>query len=90
MGFNGRYQLLERLWAYGYFYYEEDDFVDLNREDEIWDARAGLNYQLLKWLFLSFDYQYNKRDSDIPFQSYTDNRYFGRITAQYDVAEYFQ
>ena len=89
-GFNGRYQLLERLWADGSFYVERDRFVDLNRRDKIWNIRGRLNYQVLRWLFLSFDYQYNERDSNIPFESYTDNRYFGRITVQYDIAEQFQ
>jgi hypothetical protein len=89
-GFSGSYRLRERLTATGYLYYEEDDFVDLNREDKLWSARAGLSYRVLRWLFLSFDYEYNKRDSNIPFESYTDNRYLGRLTAQYDLAEYFQ
>ena len=89
-GFNGRYQLLERLWADGSFYVERDRFVDLNRRDKILNIRGRLNYQVLRWLFLSFDYQYNERDSNIPFESYTDNRYFGRITVQYDIAEQFQ
>lgn len=90
VGFNGRYQLLERLWTEGFFYLESDRFVDLNRKDKLWNVRGRLNYQLIKWLFLSFDYEYNKRDSNIPFESYTDNRFFGRITAQYDIAEQFQ
>jgi hypothetical protein len=90
VGVNGRYQLLERLWANGFFFFERDRFLDLDRTDKIWSARGGLSYQVLKWLFLSIDYEYNKRDSDAPFESYTDNRYFGRITVKYDIAEYFQ
>jgi len=90
VGLNGRYQLLERLWAYGFFYVEEDEFVDIDRTDKYWDVRGRLTYQLLKWLFLSFDYDYYKRDSSAPLQSYTDNRFFGRLTAQYDIAERYQ
>jgi len=90
LGFNSRYQVLERLWADGYAYYEKDRYTDTRRRDEYWNVRGKLSYQLLKWLFLSFDYEYNKRDSNIPFESYTDNRYFGRLTAQYDLAEHYQ
>ncbi len=41
-------------------------------------------------LSLSLDYEYNERDSNIPLESFTDNRYLGRITVQYDIAEQFQ
>jgi hypothetical protein len=90
VGFNGSYQLLRRMWAYGFVYLERDRFVDIGRTDEYWNARGRLTYQIWKWLFLSFDYNYYKRDSSIPFQSYTDNRFFGRLTAQYDLAERYQ
>ena len=90
VGFNGRYQLLERLSAQGFFYLERDRFVDLNRRDKIWNIRARLSYELLGWLFLSFDYEYNKRDSNFFDESYIDNRYFFRVTTQYNIAELFQ
>lgn len=90
IGFNGRYQLLERLSAQGFFYFERDRFVDLNRRDKLWNIRARLSYELLRWLFLSFDYEYNKRDSNISDESYIDNRCFFRVTTQYDIAELFQ
>jgi hypothetical protein len=90
VGFNGRYQLLERLSARGFFYVERNRFVDIDRTDKLWNVRGRLSYHLMRWLFLSLNYEYNKRDSNIPFESYTDNRYFGRITAQYDIAELFQ
>ncbi len=89
-GFNGRYQLLETLWAEGFFLIEEDDFVDLDRRDTLLSVRGGLTYQIVKWLLLSFEYGYNERDSNVPFESFRDNRYIGRITAQYDIAERFQ
>ena len=89
-GFSGRYDLLERLWAEGFFYIGRDRFVDIDRGDSLWSARGSLNYGILRWLFLSFDYEHNVRDSNIPLESFRDNRYFGRITAQYDIAERFQ
>jgi len=89
-GFNGRYQLLERLWVAGFFFIERDRFVDLDRRDRLWSTRGSLSYQVLRWLFLSFDYVHNERNSNIPFESYRDNRYLGRLTVQYDIAERFQ
>jgi len=89
-GFNGRYQLLERLWAEGYFFIERDRYVDLGRADRYINVRGLLGYQPLKWFFLSVEYVYNNRDSNRAFESYRDNRYFGRITFKYDIAERFQ
>ncbi len=90
VGIDGRYQLLQRLWVNGFFFFLREDFDDITRTDKNWNVRGGLNYQLLRWLFLSFDYEFNKRDSTASFEDYTDNRYFGRLTAQYDIAERFQ
>jgi hypothetical protein len=90
VGFDGSYQLLRRLWAEAFLYVERDRFVDLERKDTISHIRGRLRYQPLRWLFLSLEYRYNERDSNIPFESFRDNRYFGRITVQHDVAEQFQ
>lgn len=89
IGFDGRYQLLERLSAQGHFYLENDHFVDLNRRDKLWNIQGGLSYQPLRWLIISFDYRYNKWDSNMSFPNYTDNRYLFRVTTQYDIAELF-
>lgn len=90
IGLTGRYQFLERLTGAGYFFVERDRFTDLDRRDKLWNIRCRLDYQLLRWLFVSFDYTYNARDSNIPTDRYRNNRYFARITALYDVAERFQ
>jgi hypothetical protein len=87
-GFTLTYNLLERLWFNGYFYIEESDFVDVDRRDTLYSARATLSYQALKWLFLSLEYERNERDSDVPFDSYESNRYFGRLRVEYDIAEF--
>ena len=89
-GVNGRYQLLQRLWLAAFFYIIEEDFTDRLRKQTLWSARGTVDYQILRWLFLSIEYEHNERDSNIPFESYRDNRYFGRITVQYDIAEQFQ
>jgi hypothetical protein len=89
-GFNGRYQFARRLWADGTFYFERDKFIDLNRRDKLWSMRGALNYQILEWLFASLEYWRNERRSNIPFASYNDNRYFGRITVRYDLTEHLK
>jgi predicted porin len=88
-GIDAEYQLLERLQVAGFFYIEEEDFKDLDREDTTWSARGRLAYQLLKWLIVAFDYEHNERDSNIVLESYDDNRYFGHLTVQYDITEFF-
>jgi len=88
-GLNSRVQLLERLWVEGFFYIQEEEFVDRKREDKLWSVRGRLNYQILKWLFVSFLYGHSERDSNVPLESYEDNRYFGRLNIQYDITEFF-
>jgi len=84
------YQLLERLFVSAAGYFEKDDYQDIDRVDKYYTARGNLTYQPLQWLFLTFLYEYNERNSSAQFESFTDNRYFFRITVQYDVAEHFQ
>ena len=87
---DARYQILERLWLDAFLFFEKDNFVDRDRTDKFYNARARLNYRILKWAYLSLDYQYNERDSNIPFEDYQRNRVFLRITFEYDVAEKYQ
>jgi predicted porin len=89
-GLDARYQLLERLTAAAYCYYEKDEYVDQDRTEEYTTLHGRLNYQVLKWTYLSLDYTFNKRHSDIPFDSYQDNRVFFQIRFEYDVAEQYQ
>ncbi|NIM98709.1 MAG: outer membrane beta-barrel protein, partial [candidate division Zixibacteria bacterium] len=88
-GLDGSYQLLERLWMEGFFFVERERFTDVRRRDTYWNARGELRYQVFRWLFLSAGYEYNERDSNRPNRSYEDNRFFGRLTGQYDIAERF-
>jgi hypothetical protein len=84
------YQLLQRLFASASGYFEKDDYKDIDRVDKYYTARGNLTYQPLQWLFLTFLYEYTERDSNVDFESFTNNRYFFRVTVQYDVAEQFQ
>jgi hypothetical protein len=90
IGLDARYQILERLWLEAFLFFAKDDFADRDRTDKFYNARAILNYRILKWAYLSLNYQYNERDTNIPFEDYERNRVFLRITFEYDVAEQFQ
>ncbi len=81
------YPFLEKLLGEGYFYFERDDFQDIARNDRILSGRASLTYELLRWLFFSVDYQHLERSSSEFLQSFKENRYFGRITVEYDLLE---
>jgi hypothetical protein len=89
-GLDARYQILERLWFDASLFFEKDKFVDRDRTDKFYNARARLNYRILKRAYLSLDYQYNERDSNIPFDDYQRNRVFFRITFEHDIAERFE
>ncbi|MEW6442919.1 MAG: outer membrane beta-barrel protein [bacterium] len=86
-GLHPALQVLEKLWAEGYFYIERDDFEDIDRRDTILSGRASLTCQVLPWLFVSLDYQRIERSSNIDTQEFEDNRYLARITAQKDLFE---
>jgi hypothetical protein len=86
-GFRLLYPFLEKLLGEGYFYIERDDFKDIDRADRILSGRASLTYEVLRWLFCSVDYQYLERSSSEFLESFEENRFFGRITVEYDLLE---
>jgi hypothetical protein len=86
-GFNGNYQFLQRLWLDAFISFAELEFVDLDRTDKYYTARARLNYRVLRWAYVSLDYRYDERDSNRPLRDYQRNTVFFRITFEYDVAE---
>jgi hypothetical protein len=88
-GMSARYQLLERLSVTGFFFIDRDRYEDIDRSDTFWNARGDLNYQVLRWLFVILEYEHSERDSSVAGGSYEDNRYFGRIRGEYDLAEFF-
>jgi opacity protein-like surface antigen len=48
-------------------------YVDINRTDQTAIASAAARYQLTPWLFASAEYQFRRRESDVPGQSYIEN-----------------
>jgi hypothetical protein len=77
------YRLLERLSASISGLYREDDYQETasDRKDKTWGGGTALNWLMLRWLSVSIDYHYRERESDDPFDEYTDNRVMLTLTA---------
>ncbi|MEW6443900.1 MAG: outer membrane beta-barrel protein [bacterium] len=83
-GLRATFPLLERLSLEGYFYFERDEFDDMDRRDRILSGRATLSYQLLRWLSVSLHYQRIERSSDVSSEEFEDNRALARVTVEHD------
>lgn len=67
------HELLRNLIASGGLSYDNNDFNDSGREDDIIGARAGLIYLLNRNLDLELGYVYTDRDSNNPAFDYARN-----------------
>jgi hypothetical protein len=54
--------------------YRWQEYLDLDRIDEVWWARAGLSYDFWRWFSLSLEGQHTERISEKPAREFTDNR----------------
>jgi hypothetical protein len=62
---------------------ERAEYVDIDREDTIWEIGGNASYMPLKWLTLSLDVTHLDRKSNIDLNSYTENRAIFTITVTY-------
>ena len=76
---------LSRLWSIGVRGgYTRTDFVGLSGLDNHgWLAGASFNYEILRNLMLTLDYQYTTVQSDAAFSDYTRNQYTAGLTYSY-------
>jgi hypothetical protein len=76
---------LSRLWSIGVRGgYTRGDFVGLSGLDNHgWLAGASFNYEILRNLMLTLDYQYTTVQSDAAFSDYTRNQYTAGLTYRY-------
>ena len=77
------YQLLERLTANISGFFQRDEYVDVERDDDTWQGQGVLNYSLLPWLSSSLSYQYRRVESNLQENEYTDNRVTLTFVASY-------
>jgi Putative beta-barrel porin 2 len=70
------YNLTQRLAAVAYGAYRYDNFPNQvpKRIDRVASAGAGLNYQILRWMSASLNYDFRKYISDIKTLEYKENR----------------
>lgn len=77
-GFNRK--LRQRLELHLDARHGKREFGGVGGEDETNDASLRIEYRLGKATFLSGGYRYEKRESDLPLNSYTDNMYFVSVS----------
>lgn len=73
-------KLRQRLEVFVDARYSQREFGGTGDEDETSDAAIRLEYRLGKATFVSAGYRYERRDSDMPLNSYTDNMYFVSVS----------
>lgn len=82
-------------WFGGFFKAKADGTFDLNqypqirpgdsdkRQDMIWSAGAGIEYQWKKYLTFDIGYKFQQRESNINTRDYNDNLVMGSVKAQF-------
>ena len=78
----------EKLTLRGRGYYTVNNYPNSlnNREDHVWNAGGGIDYQILNWLLFALEYGHTVRNSNLPGFHYTENIYIARITISYRIS----
>lgn len=82
----GEYRFSPRFLGTSSISYRWDEYpnTETDRTDKTLHATAGLEYQVLRWMFMNLNYDYEDRSSDISFDEYTDNRVTFTLTLRPD------
>ena len=78
--------LLPKLTLLAGLMYMNNDYnlpVNNPRDDDTLLGDIGLDYQVQKWLKAGIGYTYNRRDSNIVTEDYTDNQVTISVSAVY-------
>jgi hypothetical protein len=83
-GLGAKQQFSEKLTgmvdlAYTFDEYDGDD----DREDDVYAAKIGLDYDIQDWLTAGVNYTYKQRESNIDDKDYTNNRFAFTIGAAF-------
>ena len=57
------YEIYHNLVLYGALEYQQDDYNNITRQDDIYSFRTGIDYYFTKNWLLTFGYEYQVRDS---------------------------
>ena len=82
VGATGSYDFTQHFSGQIWVYYRQNDYVQTldDRTDRYYGGRAGVNYQIFKWMFLSLTYGHNRVNSTDPGQDYNENRCLIEVT----------
>jgi uncharacterized protein (PEP-CTERM system associated) len=77
------HSLLDTVTLDGFFNYTREDFEDTNRVDNTYSLGPGVTYLMNRFVHFSLNYTHSWRDSDAPFQDYTENSVLFTTRLQY-------
>jgi hypothetical protein len=81
------YDLTGKITVGANGYYQNSDYQNYIREDDIYDMLAYVNYQLREDLAIYFSAGHENRNSDIPFAEYENTEILGQVRFFYDIAK---
>ena len=68
-------------------YFQNSDYVDSDRDDDIYNIRADINYQIRDRIALYFSAGYENRDSTILLAEYVNTEVIGQLRFSHDIAK---
>jgi len=68
-------------------YFQNSDYVDDDREDDIYNILADINYQIRDRIALYLSAGYENRDSTIPEAEYENTEILGQVRFSHDIAK---
>ena len=76
-GGSATYQIYKRISINGFAAYRRSEFEDTipQRDDDIYRVGAGLGYGITRWMTIAGRYGYNRVDSNVSINSYSENRF---------------
>lgn len=63
--------------------FTRNSFLDSDREDDLWNFRAGINRELGPRTRASLSYRYQQRESDSPVDEYRENSLLATLTREF-------
>lgn len=78
---NVDHELRRNIMLSGVVGYNNDDYQNISREDDVWSAGAGIKYLLNSHFHLYADYNFISRDSNINANDYDQNRFLIGVRA---------
>ena len=81
------YDLTDKITLGVNGYYQNSDYENTNREDDLYNIGADINYQIRRRLALYFSARYENRDSTIQLADYSNTEVIGQLRFSHDIAK---